>query len=410
MFEIEKSKVGLITLKYNNKYIHSKYNPLNEAEQFAKGNKDLIKKPIIVLYGLGLGYHITAISKIMNEDSVLYVFEWNYELIDYCKKYNAEVFELSNVKIISSYDEKFYKKLSEKLDLAKDILIHRPSLEIINSSNQTLYNLINDYSLIKQFKSVDDIYDRLGDENFKINTSKNYLKINSFIDKLIENKKKNYVVTAAGPSLDYDLELLKKYRENFNIISVGSSLRALMDHGIKPDGVVITDAKEIVKKQFEGFENENIPLCFAAVASKEAINSYNGPKYIFNYEEDGELYIQTRCTVAVSAIDIAVKCGAKKIVLLGQDLAFINGKSHTETFEKTYGFKDTVKSTNKNKLIKDINGKMVETTQGFITFRNQIQSLIANNKQIQFINCSKGAFIDGAEHMDFMNSINKEGI
>lgn len=404
MFEIEDSKTGIKTIKYNNRYIHSKYDPKREAENFANGNLELIKKPVITLYGLGLGYHIIEIAKKMKEDSILYVFEWNDELVEYCKKYNNSIFNYKNIKIIGNDDPKFYEKMSNSINESKDILIHRPSLEIISDSNETLYNLINDYSLIKQFTIADDTYDVLGKENFKVNIEKKYPLINSYIQ-VFKNNEKPYIVTSSGPSLDNELELLKRNRKNFNIISVGSSLKAVMEHNIKPDSIVITDAKKIVMKQLEGFRNEDIPLCFSANASKEAVEYYEGPKYIFNSNDDNEIEIENRCTVAISAIDIAIKSGAKVIILLGQDLAFINGKSHTETFERVYGFKDNVKNNNKRKTIKGINGEILETTQGFITFRNQIESLISNNKKIKFINCSKGAYIKGAEHMSFTEYI-----
>ena len=44
MIELEKSKSGNLTLKYNNKYIHSKYDPVKEGIQFAEGNKELLNE------------------------------------------------------------------------------------------------------------------------------------------------------------------------------------------------------------------------------------------------------------------------------------------------------------------------------------------------------------------------------
>ncbi|NRT73680.1 motility associated factor glycosyltransferase family protein [Clostridium beijerinckii] len=399
MIETEKTKSGLITLKYNNRYIHSKYDPIREAEQFAIGNSELLDKSIIVVYGLGLGYHIEAIAKKIKKNSILYVFEYNMELVKYCKEVNEDILTYNNVKIIIGNCTNFYDQLSECLKKAQDIIIHKPSLDTISSSNELLYNLINDYSLVKQSGKYNEELIKLGEENFESNKKLNYRFIEEFIE--IHKSNKPYVITASGPSLDDELELLKKNREKFNIISVGSSLRALMNKGIKPDAVVIIDGKEIVKKQFEGYENECIPLCFAATASRWAVESYKGPKYIFNSSDEDKITIATRGTVAVSAIDISIKCGAEKIVFLGQDLAFVGDKSHTEIFEKVYGFGDNGKQIYKNKVVKSVDGGIISTTQGYISFKNKIESLIRNNEHVKFINCSKGAFINGAKHMDF---------
>jgi len=162
-----------------------------------------------------------------------------------------------------------------------------------------------------------------------------------------------------------------------------------------------------VNKQFEGYENENIPLCFCAKASRWAASDYKGPKYIFNSTADDNIKIDTQETVAVSAMDIAVKCGAKKIILLGQDLAFTGNKSHTEVFEKTYGFKDNDANRNKIRTIKGVDGNRVNTAQGFIRFKFKIERLIRKNTHVKFINCSKGAFINGAEHMSLSDFIHR---
>ncbi len=398
MIELEKSKSGNLTLKYNNKYIHSKYDPVKEGIQFAEGNKELLNEKIVVVYGLGLGYHIHAIAEKLKDDSVLYVFEYNEKLIEYCKKVNKDIFNYKNTKIIGSTDSQFLRKFADSLRSVENIIIHKTSLETIRESNKLLYNLINDFNIMKQHVDMDTEIIKQSEENYKINTENNYKSINEFIEQF-KKSNKPFIIVSAGPSVDNDLSKLKQNREKFNIISVGSAFRTLVKNRITPDAVVIIDTKPIVKKQFENLETYNIPLCFSATASRWAVELYNGPKYIFNTSEHDE--IKTRGTVAVSAMDIAIKCNAKKIILLGQDLAFINKKSHTSTFEETYGFKDDYTINTKMKTVKGVNGECLNTTQGYITFKNKIESLIRENPHIKFINCSKGAYIEGASHVNF---------
>lgn len=398
MIELEKSKSGNLTLKYNNKYIHSKYDPVKEGIQFAEGNKELLNEKIVVVYGLGLGYHIHAIAEKLKDDSVLYVFEYNEKLIEYCKKVNKDIFNYKNTKIIGSTDSQFLRKFADSLRSVENIIIHKASLETIRESNKLLYNLINDFNIMKQHVDMDTEIIKQSEENYKINTENNYKSINEFIEQF-KKSNKPFIIVSAGPSVDNDLSKLKQNREKFNIISVGSAFRTLVKNRITSDAVVIIDTKPIVKKQFENLETYNIPLCFSATASMWAVELYNGPKYIFNTSEHDE--IKTRGTVAVSAMDIAIKCNAKKIILLGQDLAFINKKSHTSTFEETYGFKDDYTINTKMKTVKGVNGECLNTTQGYITFKNKIESLIRENPHIKFINCSKGAYIEGASHVNF---------
>ncbi|AGF58282.1 hypothetical protein B0P06_003403 [Clostridium saccharoperbutylacetonicum] len=406
MMNIEKSKSGLVTAKFNNKYIHSKYDPIKESKQFIQQNMELIKdKANILLYGIGLGYHISEIINNMNNEATLYVFDLNDELVEYAEEFNPKIFQCNNVKIVNSKFEDFYNYFSEAVDLTGDLIVHRASLETIKEKNEKFYNLIFDYCEVKK-SMKDESLNKLLDDNFKENMNHNYPAIDELINELKSNK--TYIVTAAGPSLDLELCLVKEHREKFNIISVGSSLKSLMSNGIKPDAIVILDGKEVVRMQLAGYENEDIPLCFSSSASRWAVNSYNGPKFIFNTGKENEISIKTRGTVAVSAIDIAIKCNAKEIIFLGQDLAFIDGKSHTETFEKVYGFKDNVKNDHKNKEVRGVNGSMLPTTQGYMMFKNKIESLIFENEEIKFINCSMGAQIKGTIHMSFKDYISKK--
>lgn len=234
MFELEKSKSDFITLKYNNKYIHSKYDPVREAEQFAKINFELLDNSVSVLYGIGLGYHIKEIYKLLKKESVLYVFEYSEDLINYCKEVNPEIFEYKNIKIISGENSDFYSELSEVLNRVKDIIVHKPSLEVIHDKNETLFNLINDFNNVKQFSKIDTVHSKIGEENTKYNITKNYKHIYKLIE-ILKDEKKPFIITSSGPSLDEQIELLKKYKNEFIIICVGSSLRTLMMNNIVPN-------------------------------------------------------------------------------------------------------------------------------------------------------------------------------
>ncbi|MCI1477730.1 MAG: DUF115 domain-containing protein [Clostridium beijerinckii] len=403
MIKLEKSKSGQFTLKYNNKYIHSKYDPVKESEQFIKSKTDIIEKDTILIYGIGLGYHINLLINYIDDDQKVYVFDYNNNLVQKCKSVYNEIFNHPNITIITGDDLRFYKKLSDCMDLVEDIIIHKPSLETIKETNNELYSLINGYSSSKI--SIEKISGLLND-NYKENIKSKNKNIKELIE-AFKQKNRPYVIASAGPSLDYELKMLKDNRERFNIICVGSALRALMNNQILPDAIVIMDGKEVVAKQIQGFEDINVPLCFLSTASRWAVRSYNGPKYIFfnNFGED-DIIIKTGKTVAVSAMDIAIKSGAKEIIFLGQDLAFIGEKSHTETFREIYGFEDDVKKTSGNKTVSGINGEVLETTQGYLFFKDQIEKLIKDNKNIKFINCSKGAFIKGAKHMEFKDYVN----
>ncbi|WP_244834823.1 6-hydroxymethylpterin diphosphokinase MptE-like protein [Clostridium sp. BJN0001] len=403
--QFEKAENGLLTAKYKGKYIHSRYNPQREAEVFVKNNIKYFNGKTIALYGIGLGYHIKEMLKLITEDSAVYVFEMSDELIKEAKIVNPDIFNSDNIKIIDGKSINFYQELVSAIEEAGNLVVHKPSLEMIRESFPKLFNVINDFSSIRNFSTFHNENYMLGEANRKVNISKEYPDISILIDKLSENNKP-FIIASAGPSLDYELKTLEKYRDEFTVISVGSSLRTLVNNNILPDAIVIIDPKQIIEKQFIGFENLSIPLCFPASASKWAVEVYNGPKYMFNKcEENTQILVGG--TVALSALDIAKKSCAKKIIFIGQDFAYLGEKSHTATYEKMYGFKDSEKTRHKMRIVQGVLGNNLETSDGYLVFKHKVEYFIHNCKDIEFINCSRGAAIEGTKFMTLEEFINK---
>lgn len=404
MYELEKSKNNDYTIKVNGKYIHSRYNPQKEAEQFIKSNVDLFKKDKVLIYGIGLGYHI--VEALRKDNIKIYIFEWDERIIECCKKVNREIFEDNRVTVISKNNKNFYKLLGQLLDETKDILIHKPSLDIIKGENEELYNLLNDFSIRKQLKSINKKTLYKYDENFRKNKRIIYAPLNEFIQNM-KNRCKTIIITAAGPSLDSKLKYLKKNRQEVIIFTVGSALRTVIENDIYPDAIFVIDGSSQIKNQFVGFENLNIPLCFSAYASSEALEIYSGPKYIFNdNDEDNSFQITTGGSVAIAALDIATKCNPERIVFLGQDLALLEGKNHVESYEKMH--KDRQQQEYKLIEAPGVSGNTVKTIQSYILFRNSIERIIKLNQNIKFINCSDGILIRGTVNMDLESFLDKE--
>ncbi len=399
MIEIIETKTPYPTIKYNNLYLHSKYDPINEAVKIIEPYKELLKEDIILIYGIGLGYHIEEALKKSNYNSEIIIFELNEELINICEQYNPLIFKNKRVKIVSAKEQKFYEIFAKYLSLVNDIIIHGPSLETIKEECEEIYNSIKWY---KRNKENINKNSEMLIENYKSNIKETHMPIEKII-KNMDGLNKNFLILTSGPSLGLEFENIKRNREKFIIVAVGSSLRKIVKAGINPDLFVLIDGYEIVYNQIAGLENIGIPLCFLSTASKEAVSRYNGPKYIFYNEAiDDNIIIHTGKTVGAAALSIATKCSPKAIILMGQDLCLIDGKSHHSDIEELYGEEDQGKFTKTNIRIKDINGKEILTTETYNYFKRQIELIIKENiSTIKFYNCSKGAFIKGAKNIEF---------
>lgn len=398
MLELELIKTGIYTLKYNNKYIHSKYDPERESKKFIGSKLTLLKDDIILIYGAGLGYHVREVFNIINEnEKKVYLFEFNEDLMNAFRLHNQDILKDKRLITISGANKRFINILKSVIYKVKDIIVHKASLNTIKDTNEELYNLFNNY---EKDRMLINKYSLLLKENSIAN-----LKVKSNeMSKLIEKKdsyKKKWILVSAGPSLDLEVDKLKKIRDNYNIISVGTAARTLVNNGIVPDLIVIIDGNEVVKEQLKGINHIDSTLCFLSTASRWAVAAYKGEKYIFfnDKNEDG-IIIETGKTVAVAALNIAIKLGAEEIVFLGQDLAYINGRSHIKFFDEMYDKKNEIFINKNTPRILSVNGDYVYTNNGYIYFKEQIESVIKNNDNIRFINCSKGAIIRGCNTLD----------
>ncbi|KYH34815.1 hypothetical protein CLTEP_12800 [Clostridium tepidiprofundi DSM 19306] len=54
-----------------------------------------------------------------------------------------------------------------------------------------------------------------------------------------------------------------------------------------------------------------------------------------------------------------------------------------------------------------VNGEVLNTTDGLLYFKYWIENTICKNKDIRFVNCSKGARIKGTYEMELLDAISK---
>ena len=394
--EIIKSKNELYTLKIEGIFLHSKYDPIKEAKIFAESNIKNFKGENLIIIGLGLGYHILETLKVLDNNVRVIVFEENYEIFKCCKCYGVldEINKFSNVKILNNTE---FEELRKELGYCDDIICYRPYLNVMK--NKDLKAIFQNFCIAQ--KSIRK-NQQLLNENYSENKKKNVKLIDEYINNF---QGKRIIIAAAGPSLDMTLKDIEINKDKFKIISVGSAFKALINNGIKPDAVVIIDGQEVVKKQIEWYKDTDIPLIFLSTASRWAIDSFLGEKYMFFNEENqnSRYIITTGKTVAAASISIATKCSPEEIILVGQDLAYLNNRHHSKCYEEIYNADGEVKIESNNiiKQVEDINGKNIPTTSGYLYFKTQIEKIINDNKNIRFYNCSKGAKIKGTITKDF---------
>lgn len=438
-------------LTYNGLELHSKKGAESEAKAIFNTVKDDIPCIHFIL-GMGLGFVfkefcVRAQGKIILYESNLEILRVTLELVDFSKELNQ-----SNVKLVSDYEELkqiYYDAYEYKMTV--DFVILDSYKKIYGAEAQKILDKIGSttnlaamhYQYLKE-KCTDHLFAIFDNFSYTLDETPLHKIKDIYVGKTA-------MIVSAGPTLDSNIETIKRYRNKVIIFCVGTALKTLIKNNIIPDFLNIIENIDC-SAQVKGIDVSKLTLilepstnnAFHILKTKQKFiyPSKIGPwgKYWSSTTEvDNSLY--SSCpSVALSAINCAKILGFKKMVLVGQDLAYVNNSCYSkdsaysdlicvinkETGKPEYQFKDYdnyIKSTapntennaklyeeshtNKTKesdnslcMVKGITGEMIPTKQGFAVFIDQFTDFAMNNKEMELINTSLiGAQIDGFKNI-----------
>ena len=390
----ETSVSGFLTVKdeITNNYLHSKVDPMWEARKRAEIIFDP-KNDSYSILGCGLGYLAYQLYLLTDGSVKIHIFEKDARMVEYARNYGV---------------------LDWIPEECLEVNVYTDILDFLNSAvNLNVGYYIFPQALKREDDNIRGIIEKVC---VAYNTSK-YLKrereINVWRNISSGNKtlwdfdtskiSKEFIVIAAGPSLDENLDFLRANQGKRTLVAVGTVFRKLIDCGITPDIVVISDPQARTYKQIEGLEEQKVPLFIGMSAYWKFAAAYQGDKYmiptmdmeeIHEYAKEKNLEL-CRCggTVMVIAVEIANRLGAESIYLVGVDLAYPNGVSHaTGTLDRK------VRSTEGLLEVDGVHNTKVYATRVFITYREDLEKLIKLTPQITYYNMSNiGVEIEGTE-------------
>lgn len=215
---------------------------------------------------------------------------------------------------------------------------------------------------------------------------------------------------SSGPSLQEDIEWLKKLRPHVLIISSGSSIQALIKNGIRPHLAVIMDGHPVNNKIFASSGTREQPLLFTSSSYYEISDNNCAEKihsimksdavsqYFFGLSQE-QLFISPTETVAGTAIQAAACLGAKRIILAGQDLSFPDNKFYTDGIEHFAAETTDKKVREAPRKVLNVKGTYNATDESFSLMKDGLENLITALPKVEFINSTRnGAAIEGAPY------------
>ena len=326
---LEESRQGPLTARINNRYIHSRYSPQKEADQFymrwTLENRECRR---IVLIEPGLGYLIKSITSNPTIHDLFVIF-LSSETMKHCRKSG----------LLNKIQYQLFDPLCREMpslssflqdsDIRKTAVLEWPAaMQAFNENARLLKQIIVKLFRIKQGNQItEQHFSRIWFNNGICNFIRYDYSYNA------ADNSSPVILCASGPSLDYHLDRIKKLSSTCIIASLPSSLRVLKEHGIETDILFSTDPGYYAREHLKYLPSRTLsvsPISAAADNKSNLMGFLQGsPVESYLFEKKELPRFPEMGTVAATAIDFLIRWkGKMPLYICGLDLCFDDIKMH----------------------------------------------------------------------------------
>ncbi len=410
--EVLKAKSGINTLKINNQYIHSSYDPIKEAERLAQ--QKYVPHQAHIIFGYGCGYLVNAVASFRKYNEIIIVVEPLLE------REEIIVEELPSNTIIFGKDvldnfEFYLSEFTVDYRIAYNVICLTKYDNLFPKDYKLLLSKVKDVQMKNQINDITSIY-------FSKDWQKNFLEnIYHLSNDLSLNELRNrysapVVIASGGPSLNKQLSILKKYRNQIILIAAGSTINSLLKAEIEPDYVVSIDGGIPNYNHFKSLKLEKTQLIYtmqnhpgvreAFQREGFAVDLKGHPlfsKYIREKLNVNLPLFEGGGTVAHIAFSVAQFITSGPIALIGQDLAYTNNESHAAANAGSRELTEAYLEKKRAFKTEAFHGGEVWTTPVFYSMKLEFEDLIKiKYPENEFFNCTEGGLaLQGYKQLSF---------
>lgn len=394
-------------------YMHSRYDPIKEAQTIIN-NVDIEGYEHVIFYGTGLGYHIEAFVEKYPEltfsiyEPIPQVFEAYLSYYDLRKLPQRQLQEIM-VETSPESAEVFLQRTLAQIQ-KKILFFDLPSYRNIFPEHYSRFLKL--FEEVISSRRTGLATDLAFEKRWIINSLMNFNEVLNTPNILTERtgwfKDKPAILVSAGPSLDYEIDNLRKIKKQGSayIFSVGSAVNSLLSAGIYPDAQCTYDPGIYNQRSvFARITREgisDIPLIFGSSVGYEVLENYPGKNklhmitsqdtissFLLKLDNRTQLDgVMDAPSIAVVTLQLLYKLGFNPIVLVGQNLAYADNRRYAGGIE--YEKKFRITKTDGLIRIKDVEGKEVYTSLGFDRMRINMEFFIQGMADVKVINTTRG--------------------
>ncbi len=412
----------ILEIEKNNQIyrLNSMYDPSHEADVWSKQYKGKDLENVFIIFGFGNGYFIKALKEHIKDRRVFIIYEPSYEIFRYSlERYDfTDIFKDPGVGlVVRNVNEASFMNLlayvvqwnNINAQVSATINQYREIFKLefmvfINRIIENNTNVCSNQNTAIRFGKA-DTYNSIENARFLYQSNN----LSDFVGKIPEQIP--VIVVAAGPSLEKNVDQIKKAKGKAIIISVDRALDILIKHDIMPDFSITIDAEK-PPRFYDNPITWEIPIFYPLSANRKIIGRHTGRKILFNtnpisneyFRRLEEKVIFQNCggSVATAAVAVAIMLNLRNIILVGQDLAYENGFTHAGGVK----LGEEVKEKQLVK-VKGIHGEELYTGWDMYSYILWYQQSIQNFKDdVQIIDATEGgALIKGTKIMTLEEAI-----
>lgn len=341
-FQLFHSESQDVNLLYKGVTVHDSNNPQIEAINAFGNINSTSENSVTVIFGLGLGYlfkraYIESKGKIVVYEPNLDILKFTFEVVDFSKELADERVYIANsrTELLKFLNQSYtYKSSLSLLFLESSYKLYPDELNSIKQDFPEIQRHLEGNFVCLFSNSL--LWAEEGIRNIP-EFIKNY-SVDSLRNKF---RGKAALVVSSGPSLDKNIESLKKIRNKVVLFCVSNAYNTLEKHKIKPDFVSFIDVLNC-NKVVKDNDLSDVNLIIQSIAHNNTFNIKSNRKFVFYSNNDivsrwlSEVAdipnlkdYENKGTVSYCALYSAYMMGFNPIIILGQDLAFTDGKCYS---------------------------------------------------------------------------------
>ncbi|MFN7984228.1 MAG: 6-hydroxymethylpterin diphosphokinase MptE-like protein [Vicinamibacterales bacterium] len=402
-------------------WLHSQVDPEDEAT-YLIADVPVQERSLYVVLGFGLGYHVHALLDRVPANSHVIVIESDAAVFSDAVRAmpSSAWMATARLQVLVCRDPavvplRLAASFSACDALALHVIPHVPTMQVTPEFYQAAMQSVREQlpgAAAAHVTSLDAMLEH-DLRNFWANLSPTWR--GGDIDNLKDTCRScPVIVVSAGPSLSEALPHLAALAGRAVVVATAPTVTVLLSHGVRPDIVVTVDPYHENLAHFVPWHDVPLPLVYYHRAYRGIFDVFRGPACAFSMREEQPLPLKGDArpsiffpggSVAFSALQLAHHIGGNPIVLVGQDFAFADGRTHASGVDYGREVAEAATATGGQQLlhVPGVKGAPVTTNGLYYSYLLHMQEyLLAYRRHwpdVRHLNASSGAVIQGAEHI-----------